>query len=163
MPILTTVAVMCLDADIIVTATGLQLVTLGEMEVVVDGEVVDFASTWTYRGVGYSGVPNLVSTFGYVHASWTLRSDMVAKFVCRLLNHLDESGYTVCVPTLRESDVSMEPRPWIDDFSSGYIRRMLPLLPKQGDRDPWMNHQNYLRDRKSLIRSRIDDGVMRFR
>jgi monooxygenase len=152
-----------LEADLIVTATGLQLVTLGEMEVVVDGEVIDFASTWTYRGVGYSGIPNLISTFGYVHASWTLRADMISKYVCRLLNHLHDNGYSVCVPTLRDSDVSMEPLPWIDDFSSGYMQRMMPLFPQRGDRDPWTNHQNYLRDRKSLVRSPIDDDVMLFR
>ena len=152
-----------LEADIIVTATGLQLVTLGEMEISLDGMALDFSDTWTYRGVSYSGVPNLVSTFGYINASWTLRADMISRYTCRLLNHMAEIGANVCVPLLRPEDSAMTPRPWIDDFSSGYVQRMLPLLPKQGDHDPWRNPQLYAPDRKSLTRDAIDDGVMRFR
>ncbi len=151
-----------LEADIIVTATGLQLVTLGEMDITVDGTAVDFAETWTYRGVSYSGIPNLVSTFGYINASWTLRSDMVSQYTCRLLQHMAQVGANVCVPLLRPEDESMTPGPWIDNFSSGYVQRMLPLLPKQGDHDPWRNPQLYAPDRKSLTRDAIDDGVMRF-
>jgi monooxygenase len=151
-----------LDADIIVTATGLQLVTVGEMDFVVDGEPVDFSETWTYKGVAYSDVPNMVSTFGYVNASWTLRADLIAKYVCRLLNHLRDSGLDYCVPRLRESDRDMPRRPWIDDFSAGYMQRMMPMLPKQGDREPWVNTQRHSKDLKLIGKAPVDDGVMRF-
>ena len=151
-----------LEADIIVTATGLQLVTLGEMDFVVDGEPVDFSKTWTYKGLAYSDVPNLVSSFGYINASWTLRADLTCEFVCRLLNHMDATGTTQCTPRLRPDDEAMPPRPWIDDFSAGYIQRILPALPKQGDRDPWINSQNYSRDRKLLLEGELQDGVMQF-
>ena len=132
-----------LDADIIVTATGLNLVVLGEMQFVVDGAPVDFAETWTYKGMMYSGVPNLVSTFGYINASWTLRADLTSEYVCRLLNHMDETGTRQVTPRLRESDRDMPARPWIDDFSSGYMQRVMHRFPKQGDREPWINPQNY--------------------
>lgn len=151
-----------LEADIIVTATGLQLVTLGEMDFAVDGEPVDFSQTWTYKGLAYSGVPNLASSFGYIAASWTLRADLTCMYVCRLLNHMADTGADTCTPRLRLSDRDMPERPWIDDFSAGYIQRMLPALPKQGDRDPWVNPQNYRRDKKLLLEDPVDDGVMRF-
>ena len=96
-----------LDADIIVTATGLQLVTLGEVEFVVDGEPVDFSDTWTYKGFAYSDVPNLASSFGYINASWTLRADLTCEYVCRLLNHMDATGTRQCTPRLRPSDAGM--------------------------------------------------------
>ena len=151
-----------LDADIIVTATGLQLVTLGEMEFSVDGEPIDFARTWTYKGLAYSGVPNLISTFGYISASWTLRADLVSQFACRVLNHLRHTGTDQVTPLLRPTDHEMSPRPWIADFSAGYIERMLPLLPKQGDRQPWVNTQDYAADRRLLLKDDIEDGVLIF-
>ncbi len=151
-----------LDADIIVTATGLQLVTLGEMDFVVDGELIDFSQTWTYRGMGYSDIPNLMSTFGYINASWTLRVDLTCKYVADLLNHMSSVGAKRCVPRLRASDADMPERPYIDDFSSGYMQRMMPFLPRQGDRQPWLNTQRYVADKKELRRARIDDGVMQF-
>ncbi len=151
-----------LEADIIVTATGLQLVTLGEMDFEVDGEPVDFSQTLTYKGVAYSDVPNLVSTFGYINASWTLRSDMIARYVCRLLNHMAATGTDQCTPRLRHSDAGMPRRPWIEGFSSGYMQRMMPMLPKQGDRQPWLNPQRYDADRKQLLKASLDDGVMQF-
>jgi cation diffusion facilitator CzcD-associated flavoprotein CzcO len=151
-----------LDADIVVTATGLQLVTLGEADFVVDGTPVDFASTFTYRGVAYSDVPNLASTFGYVNASWTLRADLVAGWVCRVLNHLRDTATDIVVPRLRTCDHEMAQRPWIDDFSAGYITRMLPMLPKQGDREPWMSHQDYRVERSTLGKASIDDDVLTF-
>ena len=152
-----------LEADIIVTATGLALSLVGEIDVSLNGEPVDFADTVTYRGVGYSGIPNLFSTFGYVNASWTLRADMVSRYVCRLLNEMSRVGAKVCTPELRPEDLLAERRGWIDDFSAGYITRMLPLLPKQLDRDPWRNYQNFAADQKSLLYSSIDDGVMQLR
>jgi monooxygenase len=150
-----------LDADIIVTATGLQLVTIGDMVISVDGTPVDFSAAWTYRGLGYSDVPNLVSSFGYINASWTLRSDLIGRFVCRLLNHMTATGTRQCTPRLRLSDLDMPARPFIVDFSSGYMQRMMPLLPKQGDRDPWRNPQSLAADQK-LLKARVDDGVMQF-
>jgi len=149
-------------ADIIVTATGLQLVTLGEMDFVVDGEPVDFAKTWTYKGFAYSDIPNMASSFGYVNASWTLRSDLICEYVCRLLNHMEQTGTAQCTPRLRSSDRSMPERPWIDDFTSGYMQRVMHLFPRQGDRKPWINPQNYGRDKKMFRKSPLDDGVMTF-
>jgi len=151
-----------LDADIIVTATGLQLVTLGEMDFVVDGEPVDFARTWTYKGFAYSDIPNLASSFGYVNASWTLRADLTCEYVCRLLNHLAETGTAQCTPRLRAGDHSMPERPWIDGFSAGYMQRVMHRLPRQGDREPWINPQNYTQDKKLFRTSPIEDGVMQF-
>jgi monooxygenase len=151
-----------LDADIIVTATGLQLVTLGEMDFVVDGEPVDFSKTWTYKGFAYSDVPNLASSFGYINASWTLRADLICEYVCRLLNHMDETGTVQCTPRLRASDADMPQRDWIENFSSGYMQRVMHLFPKQGDREPWINPQNYRRDKKMFKKSPVADGVMRF-
>src|SRR6478735_4219937 len=151
-----------LAADIVVTATGLQLVTLGEAQIVVDGEPVDFAQTFSYKGFMYSGVPNLASAFGYINASWTLRADLICRYVCRLLNHMTATGTTICTPTLRAGDAGMKVRPWIEDFSSGYMQRDMDKMPKQGDREPWINPQNYTKDRKLFLKSPLDDGVMVF-
>lgn len=150
------------EADIIVTATGLQLVTLGEADIIVDGNQVDFSQTWTYKGLAYSDIPNMASVFGYVNASWTLRSDMITKFVCRLLNHMSAVDADVVVPRLRPSDADMTPRPYIDDFSAGYMQRMMPLLPRQGDREPWLNTQDYHRDLELIDEADVADDVLVF-
>lgn len=150
------------DADIIVTATGLNLVTLGEVTFTVDGDRVDFSRTWSYKGCAYSGVPNLASSFGYINASWTLRADLTCEYVCRLLNHMDSTNNHVCTPRLRDSDSDMPERPWIDDFTAGYMQRVMHMFPRQGDREPWINPQNYKRDKKMFRNSPIDDGVMVF-
>lgn len=151
-----------LEADVIVTATGLQLVTLGEMDFVVDGEPVDFSRTWTYKGLAYSDVPNLASSFGYVNASWTLRADLTCEWVCRVLNQMRATGTDTAVPRLRPGDREMPERPWIDDFSAGYMQRMMPMLPKQGDREPWVNTQSYDADKRLIAKAPVDDGVLRF-
>jgi monooxygenase len=151
-----------LDADIIVTATGLELVTLGEVDFVVDGEPVDFSQTIAYKGFAYSDVPNLASTFGYVNASWTLRADLIARYVCRLLNHMDATGTEICTPRLRPSDATMSTRPVLDHLTSGYVRRAMDRYPKQGDREPWINPQDYAKDKKMFRKGPVDDGVMRF-
>jgi cation diffusion facilitator CzcD-associated flavoprotein CzcO len=151
-----------LEADVIVTATGLDLVTLGEMDFVVDGAPVNFADTWTYKGLAYSDVPNLVSAFGYINASWTLRADLTSEFVCRLLNHMKRTGTVQCTPRLRPSDAGMPARKWIEDFSSGYVQRALHLLPKQGDREPWLNPQSYAKDKAMFRSGPLEDGVMQF-
>ncbi len=151
-----------LAADVIVTATGLELVTLGEMDFVVDGEPVDFSQTFTYKGLAYSDVPNLASSFGYINASWTLRADMTCDWVCRVLNHLRETGTSQVTPRLQAGDRAMAPRPYIDDFSSGYMRRAMPMLAKQGDHAPWINTQSYNRDKELILRSPVDDAALEY-
>jgi cation diffusion facilitator CzcD-associated flavoprotein CzcO len=151
-----------LDADIIVTATGLNLVVLGEMQFSVDGEAVDFGKTWTYKGMMYSGVPNMVSTFGYINASWTLRADLTSEYVCRVLNHMSATHTRRVTPTLRASDAGMPASPWIKDFSSGYMSRMMDRFPKQGDREPWVNPQDYARDKKMIRFGALEDGALIF-
>jgi cation diffusion facilitator CzcD-associated flavoprotein CzcO len=151
-----------LEADIIVTATGLNLVVLGEMQFVVDGAPVDFSETWTYKGMMYSDVPNLVSTFGYINASWTLRADLTSEYVCRLINRMDETGTRQVTPRLREIDRQMPARPWIDHFSSGYMQREMHRFPKQGDHEPWVNPQNYGKDKKMIRSAPLEDGALVF-
>lgn len=152
-----------LEADIIVTATGLELVVLSDVAVSVDGEPVSFPETFSYKGMMFSGVPNLAQTFGYINASWTLRADLISAFVCRLLNHMDATGTRQVTPRLREGDRHMQARPWIDDFSAGYMRRAMPRFPKQGDRDPWRNTQNYQLEKKLIGQAPLEDGVLEFR
>jgi len=148
-----------LPADIIITATGLVLQLLGGMEAVVDGRVVDFAKTMNYKGMMYSDVPNLASAFGYTNASWTLKCDLTCEYVCRLLNYMDRHGYKQCVP--HNVDPSIEPLPALD-FSSGYVQRALPMLPKQGSKRPWRLFQNYAFDIVALRFGKVDDGVMKY-
>ena len=139
-----------LEADIVVTATGLNLVVLGEMDFTLDGAPVDFGQTWTYKGMMFSGVPNLVSTFGYINASWTLRADLTSEYVCRVLNHMDKTGARRVTPRLRDGEAAMPARPWINDFTSGYMQRFMHRFPKQGDHEPWINPQDYTRDKKMI-------------
>ncbi len=152
-----------LKADIIVTATGLNLVTLGEVNFRMDGDPVDFSKTWIYKGLAYSDVPNLISTFGYINASWTLRADINSSYACRILNHMKKTGTKRATPRLRESDMDMPQRDWIEGFSSGYMKRSMSEMPKQGDREPWLNTQDFYRDKKMLSRNTsLEDGVMEF-
>ena len=132
-----------LDADLIVTATGLNLQVLGAVQLSVDGVVVDPAQTLNYKGLMFSGVPNLAFSFGYTNASWTLRCDLTCEYVCRLLNHMKKHGRKQCTP--RNTDASITEQPWVD-FSSGYFARSLHLFPKQGSKAPWKLHQNYPKD-----------------
>ncbi len=151
-----------LPADVIVTATGLDLIVLGGVQFAVDGRPVNFPETYSYKGMMYSDVPNLISTFGYINASWTLRADLTAEYVCRLINHMDERGMRRCTPRLRDDERDMPARRWIDGFSSGYMQRVMHLFPKQGDREPWINPQNYDRDKKMMRYAAIEDGVLVF-
>jgi cation diffusion facilitator CzcD-associated flavoprotein CzcO len=151
-----------LDADIIVVATGLNMKVLGGAQFNVDGEPVRFPETFTYKGMMYSEVPNLVQTFGYINASWTLRADLTAEYTCRLLNRMDELGMQQVTPRLREQDHGMLERPWIDDFSAGYMQRVMHLFPKQGDHEPWLNTQNFRRDRKMIRNAPLEDGALTF-
>ena len=149
-----------LVADIVVTATGLNLLILGGVKFIVDGQPVEFERTYTYKGMMYSDVPNMVSISGYVNASWTLRVDLIAEYVCRLIDRMEKRGFSQCTPRLRDEDYNMSVRPFIEGFSSGYIQRILHLLPKQGDRPPWINPQNYQQDKKMLRHGAIKDGVL---
>jgi cation diffusion facilitator CzcD-associated flavoprotein CzcO len=151
-----------LEADIIVTATGLDLRILGDVRISVDGEPVDLSKKFSYKSMMFSDVPNLVSTFGYINASWTLKADLTAENACRLLNHMAETGMRQCTPRLGEDQQGMTGRDWIDCFSSGYIQRKLHLLPKQGSASPWLNTQNYELDRKVIHEGPIDDGFLQF-
>jgi cation diffusion facilitator CzcD-associated flavoprotein CzcO len=148
-----------LQADIVVTATGLQLQQLGGATVEVDGRTIHSADLVTYKGLMYSGLPNFAATFGYTNASWTLKADLTSRYVCRVLNHMAASRARVCTPQL--ADAAMEREPFVD-FSSGYFQRHFAELPKQGRVKPWKLNQNYLRDIVALRFSRIDDGVLRF-
>jgi cation diffusion facilitator CzcD-associated flavoprotein CzcO len=151
-----------LEADIIVTATGLDLLVLGDVQFVVDGQPVEFADTITYKGIMSSDVPNLISTFGYINASWTLRADLTAEYACRVIRYMDEVGYRQCTPRLRDGERHMPKRPWIIGFSSGYIQRVLERLPKQGDHEPWLNPQDYRRDKEMFRDCELEDGVLTF-
>jgi len=147
-----------LEADVIVTATGLNLLFLGGMELTVDGEQVDVPSKMTYKGMMLSGVPNMAFTVGYTNASWTLKADLTSEYVCRLLNHMDARGYRRCVA---EVDLSVTEQPLLD-FTSGYVQRSLDKFPKQGSKEPWKLRQNYVFDIRTIRRGAIDDGAMRF-
>jgi monooxygenase len=147
-----------LHADVIVTATGLTLAPFGGIELMVDGDKVDPTGSMTYRALMLSGVPNFVFTVGYTNASWTLKVDLVAEFTCRLLAHMTERGYRQVVP-VRDPSVGETP---LMDFTSGYILRALDQLPHQGDREPWRLRQSYLRDRRTIRRASLEDGVLAF-
>jgi cation diffusion facilitator CzcD-associated flavoprotein CzcO len=147
-----------LEADIIVTATGLKLNLLGDVEFSIDGERRNLSHAMSYKGLMLSDVPNLAYSFGYTNASWTLKADLTCGFVCRLINHMDRIGARIAVPQ-RASEI--EEVPFLD-FSSGYIQRALDLLPKQGSKKPWKLNQNYALDLFALRFGRIDDGVLQF-
>lgn len=148
-----------LEADLVVTATGLELEVLGGVQLEVDGVAVNPANTFNYKGMMFSDVPNLASSFGYTNASWTLKSDLTCAYVCRLLNHMEKHGWAQCTP--RNAGAALVPQPWLD-FSSGYVTRAVGKFPKQGSRTPWRVHQNYVRDLLSLRFGKVDDGVMTF-
>jgi cation diffusion facilitator CzcD-associated flavoprotein CzcO len=148
-----------LEADIIVTATGLNMKLMSGLQLVVDGKPVDMSGTMAYKGMMYSDVPNLASAFGYTNASWTLKCDLTSEYVCRLINHMDEHGYTQCTP--RRTDPSVVDEPAID-FTSGYVQRALPTRPRQGSKTPWRLHQNYALDLMGVRYSAVDDGTMKF-
>jgi hypothetical protein len=121
---------------------------------------VDFPKTLVYKGMMFSDVPNLAFAIGYTNASWTLKCDLTAEYVCRLLNHMDARGYAVCTPRVNDPDVKEEP---VLDFTSGYVLRALDTLPRQGSKTPWRLHQNYVKDLSMMRYGRVDDGTMEFR
>jgi cation diffusion facilitator CzcD-associated flavoprotein CzcO len=148
-----------LEADIVVAATGLKLKLLGGMQVTVDGAVPDLGRTLSYKGIMYSDIPNLASAFGYTNASWTLKSDLTAQYVCRLLNHMDAKGYAYCTPRRRDPKITEEP---LVNFTSGYFQRANDTLPKQGSKKPWKLYQNYALDMIALRFGAVEDGSMEF-
>jgi monooxygenase len=148
-----------LQADVIVTATGLNLLALGGMDIVVDDREVSLPETMGYKGMMLSGVPNLAIALGYTNASWTLKCDLTCEYVCRLLNHMDDEGYAYCTPQNRDPSVTAEP---FIDFSSGYILRSIDKFPKQGSKPPWRLYQNYARDIVTLRFGSVEDGAMDF-
>jgi monooxygenase len=148
-----------LPADIIVTATGLVMKVLGGMELVVDGRSVNPGTTLTYKGMMFSDVPNLASTFGYTNASWTLKADLTAEYLCRILNRMDRGGYAYCMPRNHDPSVIPDATP---PLSSGYMQRAKDILPKQGSKRPWKLYQNYAKDMLALRFGSIDDGTLVF-
>jgi cation diffusion facilitator CzcD-associated flavoprotein CzcO len=153
-----------LEADIVVTATGLNLNMLGDIDFVVDGEPRDISRSITHRGIMFTGLPNLATVYGYFRTSWTMRADLVSEYVCRLLDFMETRGAVSVTPTLRDEDAAMTIRPWIEpeNFNPGYLKRSLDLLPRQGDRQPWVMTQNYFRDRVDLPNADFDDGTLVF-
>jgi cation diffusion facilitator CzcD-associated flavoprotein CzcO len=148
-----------LDADIVVGATGLKIQLMGGMTVSVDGEPVDFGKRLNYKGMMYSGVPNLASAFGYTNASWTLKCELTAKYVCRMINYMAKKRYVSATPQPRGKNIGELPAL---DFTSGYVQRAKDVLPKQGARKPWRLYQNYALDLATLKYGKIADGTMRF-
>ncbi|HWA54846.1 MAG TPA: NAD(P)/FAD-dependent oxidoreductase, partial [Solirubrobacterales bacterium] len=148
-----------LEADVIVTATGLNLLFLGGMELVVDGEPVELSKKMAYKGMMLNGVPNCAFTVGYTNASWTLKADLTSEYVVRVLAHMDAHGYRKSTPEVTDPSIKEEP---LLDFTSGYVLRSLHEFPKQGSKEPWKLRQNYVRDIRTIRRGPIDDGALRF-
>lgn len=154
-----------LEADIVVTATGFNLNVLGDIAFEIDGEPLVFSDTVTYRGMMFTGVPNMAWVFGYFRASWTLRSDLVADFVCRLLPHMKAKGARMVVPTLRPEDQDMKLLPWIDaeNFNPGYLMRGMHLLPKRGDKREWAHTQDYWQEKDEFPAIDLDGAEFVYR
>lgn len=148
-----------LDADIIVTATGLVMKVMSGVQLVVDDVPVDLAQTFIYKGAMYRDIPNLASAFGYVNASWTLKCELIAQHVCRLLNYMDRHSYTQCTPRLADQDIDAEP---MMGLTSGYMQRARDIIPRQGTRSPWKMHQNYLSDLVGLRFRSVHGKTMEF-
>ena len=151
-----------LKADIIITATGFNLLPFGGIPFEIDDKPVDFSKTFTHRGMMLSGLPNMVYVFGYLRTSWTMRVDLICDYVCRLLNRMGKKGATVVTPTLQGHDVKMKPRPWIEeeDFNSGYLLRGIDKMPRQGDHAPWTFNTNYYTEKDEMPTYDIDDPTM---
>jgi cation diffusion facilitator CzcD-associated flavoprotein CzcO len=150
-----------LDADLIITATGFHLCVLGDIVFTIDGEPLAFSDTVTYRGMMFTGIPNMAWVFGYFRASWTLRADLVADFVCRLLNHMKQKGARRVQVALRPEDKDMPLLPWIDteNFNPGYVLRGMHLLPKRGDKPEWQHTQDYWTEKDAFPAINLDDSA----
>ncbi|HEY6433967.1 MAG TPA: NAD(P)/FAD-dependent oxidoreductase [Acetobacteraceae bacterium] len=150
-----------LQADIIITATGFHLCVLGDIQFTIDGRKLNFNDTVTYRGMMFTGIPNMVWVFGYFRASWTLRSDLVGDFVCRLLKHMRQRGAGKVEVALRPEDKDMQILPWIDEenFNPGYMRRGMHLLPKRGDKPEWAHTQDYWAEKDAIPGTNLNDAA----
>ena len=148
-----------LEADIVVVATGLELQFVGGIDLAVDGEPVKLPDRLAYKGMMLEGVPNLAMAIGYTNASWTLKCDLTCRYVCRLLNHLRDTGYRQCTPVNRDPSMAAEP---LLGLQSGYIQRAADRMPKQGSKFPWRVYQSFLQDYRAMRLGRVDDGVMEF-
>ncbi len=150
-----------LEADIIITATGFNLNVLGDIAFTIDGKPLNFADTVTYRGMMFTGVPNMIWVFGYFRASWTLRADLIGDFVCRLLGHMEKKGADVVTVALRPEDRDMPLGPWIDpeNFNPGYLMRGMHLLPKKGDKPEWQHTQDYWAEKDDFPKIDLDDAA----
>jgi cation diffusion facilitator CzcD-associated flavoprotein CzcO len=153
-----------LEADIIITATGFNLSVLGDIAFTIDGTPLDFADTITYRGMMFTGIPNMLWVFGYFRASWTLRADLIGDFTCRLLNHMDELGVKRVEPQLRPDEKGMPTLPWMDpdNFNPGYLMRSQHLLPKRLDKPEWQHTQDYWYEKDALPAIDLDDGCLKY-
>jgi len=151
-----------LEADVVVAATGFHLSVVGDIAISVDGEALAFGETVTYRGMMFTGVPNFAWVFGYIRSSWTLRADLVAEFVCRLLRHMQERGVETVVPRLRAEDAGMTLGPWLDpeNFNPGYVNRGGHLFPRCGDKIEWRHTHDYWEDKNSIPQADLDDGTL---
>jgi cation diffusion facilitator CzcD-associated flavoprotein CzcO len=153
-----------LEADIILTATGFNMCVLGDIDFSVDGKHVDFSDTVTYRGMMFTGVPNMIWVFGYFRASWTLRADLIGDFVCRLLKHMDETGKHSVAPVLRPEEGNMQLSCWIDqdNFNPNYLQRAMHLLPKKGNTPEWQHTQDYWREKDDIPSIDLEDAVFAY-
>lgn len=151
-----------LNADIIISATGFNMSALGDIEFSIDGKPYNFADSWAHRGILFSDLPNLAWVFGYLRTSWTMRSDLVSEFVCRLLNHMDEKGTPMVIPCLREEDKTMPELPFVDseNFNAGYLMRNMHIMPKQGDKQPWVFSQDYYTEKDEIPAADLEDGTL---
>lgn len=148
-----------LEADIIISATGLKLQAFGGMSLQIEGEEVDLAETFIYKGVLISGVPNMGAVVGYTNATWTLKADLSSAYFCRLINHMDKHGHKQFVP---ETDDSLQGRPLLSNLNSGYINRSLDQFPMQGPTNPWLVNQSYVKDIRVLMYTKLEDGDLQF-
>jgi cation diffusion facilitator CzcD-associated flavoprotein CzcO len=148
-----------LDADIIVTATGLVLKTFGGAKIEIDGKELVNAKTHLYRGVMLSGVPNFATAIGYTNASWTLKVDLVGNFITRLINYMDKKDYKVCTPMFDEKQFQSQR---LLDFDAGYILRGQEIMPKQGSKKPWKVYENYIKDFYLIKKGNLNDGFLKY-
>ncbi|MEM1409755.1 MAG: NAD(P)/FAD-dependent oxidoreductase, partial [Pseudomonadota bacterium] len=149
-----------LDADLVVKATGLKLLPLGGIKMYLNGDLVDFKETFIYKGFMCSAVPNFFALFGYTNASWTLKTDLAMRYVCRLLERMQRRDADMVLPEMRGASPQPEP---IIGLQSGYVSRGIDLFPRQGHRRPWRNHQSYIADYLDMRFGSLEDGVMQFK
>ena len=151
-----------LTADLVITATGFNVLSAGGIPCTVDGQSVQPADTFTYRGLMLSGIPNFAMVFGYLRTSWTMRVDIVSEYLCRLFNHMDAKGVQVVTPTLREQDQGMSKNKWIaaEEFNPGYMQRGIHMMPRSGDHEPWLFSPDYYEEKDQMPRFDLDEETL---